>query len=251
MPASRPEPVWPSCVQALAVPTVPCALSAALFALWPRLDLAVAGLFYSPGTGFTLSVRPFWDWTLLATKGNSSVFAVAAVVGLSARLLRRNEDRMLWVRYWGLVVLIYLLGPGVFVNRILKSTFGRARPEQIELFGGDGPFTAEWTVSDYCHAACSFVSAIIAAATALAFGLGIGVMWLRQRPVAWLFRSLCTASLVLLLLTALHRPGSGRHFRSDLILPVLPVMALGSALTCVQTPRPTPPSHSDSQDDPR
>jgi lipid A 4'-phosphatase len=250
MPAASPEPGTPSCVLALAVLAVLGALSAALFALCPTLDLTVAGLFHSPGTGFALSGRPFWDGVLLANKGASLVFVVAAVVLLPAGLLRRNEDSLLWVRYWGLVVLIYLLGPGVLVNGILKRVFGRARPEQIKLFGGDGPFTAAWAVSDYCRAACSFVSAEIAAATALAVGLGIGVMWFRRRPVARLFRSLAVASLVLLLLTALQRLGSGRHFLSDLVFAALPVMALGIALACVLRPRPTPLSPPDSQDHP-
>lgn len=248
MPAASPEPGRTSCILALALLAVTAALCAALFVLYPTLDLTVAGLFHSPGTGFALSGRPFWDGVLHANKAASLVFLVAALVLLPVGLLRQNDDSLLWVRYWGLVVLIYLLGPGVLVNGILKRVFGRARPEQIELFGGDGSFTAAWVVSDYCRSACSFVSAEVAVATTLAVGLGLGAIWFHHRPVARLFRSLAVTSPILLLLTALQRLGSGRHFLSDLVFAALPVMALGIALACFLRPHPTPFSTLDSQD---
>ena len=247
MPVISPEPTPPNLVRALVLLAVLGALSATLFVLWPTFDLTVAALFYSPGTGFALSGRPFWEGVRIASGSASFVFVVLALVLLPAGLLRRNEDSHLWVRYWGLVLLTYLLGLGVMVNGILKRVFGRARPEQIKPFGGDGPFTAAWEISHYCRSACSFVSAEVAAAAALAVGLKIGAIWFRHRPVARLFRSLAVGACVLLFLIAVQRLGSGRHFLSDAVFAALMVMALGIGLACMLRQRPTPLSLSDSQ----
>ena len=209
------------------------AVLALVFRFWPGLDLAVSGSVYDPATGFLLASRGFWDGVIVANKAASLAYLVAALVLLPISLWLGRGEAQVTARYWGMVILLYLAGPGLLVNGLLKRTFGRARPVNIALFGGDGPFTAAGEVSDYCRAACSFVSAEVAAGTALTVGLALGTLWFAGRPVARLFGGLAVLSLGLLVLTAVERIGSGRHFLSDVVFAALPVTALGLGLACL------------------
>ena len=204
-----------------------------VFRSWPGLDLAVSGIFHDPGTGFLLADKAFWDGVLLANKVASGIFLVAAFVLFPVNLWQNWRQSQLHSRYWLTVILLYLTGPGLLVNGLLKRVFGRARPVQIVTFGGDGPFTQAWEVSDYCRSACSFVSAEVAAGTALSLGLALGAIWFAGRPAARIFRWLAYVSLGLLVLTAVQRIGSGRHFLSDVVFAALLVAALGVGLACL------------------
>lgn len=204
-----------------------------VFHFWPGLDLTVSGFFYDPAAGFLLASQGFWDSVIVANKVASFAYLVAALVLLPVSLSLGRGESQFTARYWGMVILPYLAGPGVLVNGLLKRSFGRARPVSLEIFGGDGPFTAAWEVSDYCRAACSFVSAEVAAGTALTVGLALGTLWFAGRPVARLFSGLAVLSLGLLVMTAVERIGSGRHFLSDIEFPALPVTALGLGLACL------------------
>lgn len=204
-----------------------------VFRFWPGLDLAVSGFFYDPAAGFLLASQGFWNSVIVANKVASFAYLVAALVLLPVSLWLGRGESQVTARYWGMVILLYLAGPGVLVNGLLKRSFGRARPVQIVLFGGDGPFTQAWEVSDYCQSACSFVSAEVAAGTALSVGLTLGALWFAGRPAARIFRWLSFMSVGLLVLTAVQRIGSGRHFLSDVVFAALPVTALGLGLACL------------------
>ena len=41
------------------------------------------------------------------------------------------------VRSWGYILLLYALGPGLLVDGLLKRFWGRARPADVQTFGGD------------------------------------------------------------------------------------------------------------------
>lgn len=209
---------------------------AVVFRFLPWIDLAVSGWFHDAATGFTFTDVPGWEAVLQLNKAASILFVCSALVMLAVGLSRRRADNRLWVRYWGFAILVYLLGPGLLVNGLLKRSFGRARPAQIEAFGGDGPFTAAWQFSDYCQSACSFVSAETSVAAALTVALAVGALWFASRPAGRWFRTLAWAAFGLLLLIALQRIGSGRHFLSDVIFATLPVTMIGMALACYLRP---------------
>lgn len=211
-------------------------LFALLFWTWPQLDLATASLFFEKSVGFVLAGSPFWNGVLLANKAASLGFICLALILFLVPRLRNLAGFAGSARYWGFVLLLYLAGPGLMVNGLIKRTFGRARPVEIELFGGEGPFSAAWEVSGYCPYACSFVSGEVSAATALLVGLGIGSMWFSGRPMARTFRALTLGALVMLLLTVVQRLGSGRHFLSDVIFAALLTLAVGAALACLLRP---------------
>lgn len=225
------------CGRPLALLAILMTASTMAFRVAPELDLTVAWLFYDPANGFWLAGQWLWDVVILANKATSFVFAATALVLLPVSVLRHRDGATNAAHYWGLVILLYLMGPGLLVNGLLKRVFGRARPVQITIFGGDGPFTAAWEVSDYCRSGCSFVSTEVSAATALMVGLSIGMLWFARRPIARLFRALSFVALALLLLTAVQRIGSGRHFLSDVVFAALPTAALGISLACLLWPR--------------
>lgn len=226
----------PGCGRALAAAVGLAAVFVLVFRLVPEIDLTVSGFFHNPATGFALADRGLWDAILLANKTAAIAFATTAVVLLVMHLIRRRTADGLALRYWLLVGLLYLLGPTLLVNGFMKRFFGRARPVQIEAFGGKGPFTAAWQVSGYCHAACSFVSAEVAAGTALTVGLAIGARWFKGRRTARLFGALSLCAGGLLVLTSVERIGSGRHFLSDVVFAVLTVTVLGIVLECLLKP---------------
>lgn len=164
-----------------------------LFLLIPALDLWAARLFFVPGEEF-----PLGRVALIAFIHNKGVPALL-IAGIAAALvvtlvnLARGSN-WLGLRRRGLVfvLLCAALGPGLLVNVVLKDHWGRARPAQIEAFGGNRAYTPPVIPSDECERNCSFVAgdpsagffylsfAMLAgsaagalAATALGLGLGI------------------------------------------------------------------------------
>ena len=60
------------------------------------------------------------------------------------------------------LVLAGILGPGALVNLGFKDQWQRARPYQVENFGGTQTFTRATVMTDQCDANCSFVSGHVA-----------------------------------------------------------------------------------------
>lgn len=103
-----------------------------------------------------------------------------------------------------------ILGPGVLVNGILKSYWGRPRPRQTDLFGGDLPFMPPWIWSDHCVRNCSFVSG---EASSSFFLLVIAFVV----PKAW--RVVSLALLVpYVVLISYNRVLFGGHYLSDILI---------------------------------
>ncbi|MGB0748638.1 MAG: phosphatase PAP2 family protein [Magnetospiraceae bacterium] len=131
---------------------------AAVLVLFPQIDLWVSGWFYIPGDGFALGRAHLLQFL---RKGLPPIlFGIVAyvmVLWLAGRLLR--------IHFWGINgrVTLYLagtlaVGPGLIVNTLFKDNWGRARPSQIEAFGGDSLFSRAVFWSDQCDKNCSFVS---------------------------------------------------------------------------------------------
>ena len=100
---------------------------------------------------------------------------------------------------------------GFLVNGILKSMWGRARPIQIEGFGGDADFTRAWQVSDNCLSNCSFVS-----------GEGSSAAWMVAAVVVMTPPAVRAWALPLALsyggALSINRIAFGGHFLSDILL---------------------------------
>src|SRR5271154_5111197 len=129
-----------------------------LFWLVPGVDLFVSGLFYDPQHGFTLAAWP----PLRALEGSIRwvTWTILIIAAIGAAWLRLT-GRPLWrLDRNALIFLVAALaiGPGILVNTVLKDHWGRARPYQVEAFGGELQFNPAPLPADQCQRNCSFVS---------------------------------------------------------------------------------------------
>ena len=205
------------------------ALTLAVFALWPGLDLAVAHLFYDGG-GFIghealdrfgrdfFRVTPFVVLTLYA--------------GLW--LAKRYGATLRWAPSGRAVIFLIAtisIGPGLIVNLGLKDHWHRPRPNQTQDFSGPNPFRPWWDDSGACRKNCSFVSGEAATgfwmvapasvlpepwqapAIAAAFAFGAGASLLRMAFGGHYLSDVLLGGLVTLIVIEIARlllwPGAG------------------------------------------
>lgn len=185
-----------------------------VLALFPSLDLALSALFYRPGVGFTWSADGFLEFVrravpdmVLASFVLCAGLWLAGLAGLTARW-RLATPPMAYL------LLTLAAGPGLIVETVLKPFWGRARPKDITMFGGDAVYTLPWQIADQCSKNCSFVSGHAAIAfwvTAYAFLLpqrwraagvaagilfGFGVGFVRIAQGAHFFSDIAAAGLI-------------------------------------------------------
>lgn len=191
------------------------AIAQAIFASVPSIDIRVSRLFYAEGRGFWIATIPFvitlreWlrmtPWVVAFIAG-----AVAVVQGL-----RRGRVGL------GSCLLICVslaLGPGLLVNGVLKSYWGRARPDAIEQFGGPAHFTPAFQIARECLRNCSFTSGEAASLSTAAMALSVAL---------WSARPGRVRIAAILAVCAVAAGGSflrvmmGRHFLSDVVFSVL------------------------------
>lgn len=175
----------------------------------PGLDLAFSGLFYAQDAGF------FWNRD--AFLGFVREAAPTIIIGTFVFCL------LLWIagimfgqwflgittRKMAFLLTTLLLGPGLLVETILKSYWGRARPNDTVFFGGEATFTPPMWIAQECGHNCSFVSGHAAIAFWMcAYGFLLPAPWRRRGVVA---------GLVCGLLVGLVRVIQGAHFLSDVV----------------------------------
>lgn len=180
------------------------------FLTFPGVDIAVSRLFYRPDAGFFLAGDPL----LKALRKSSTLVLALLLLGVIGRLVWRGlQGRSIGAaaRRTVFVVAALALGPGLVVNLLLKGLWGRARPIQIDAFGGEAVFTPVWVVSDACQSNCSFVSGEGSSAAWM-----VGVL-LVVTPARW--RSvLLPLGLVYAFALSMNRLAFGGHFLSDILL---------------------------------
>lgn len=181
-----------------------------LFLLVPAIDLAVSDAFHRPGSAFWLSGDP----VLRALRKSSSLvmggllIAVMSVITL-AGLATGHRAAATARRGWCLL-LGFALGPGLLINGVLKSLWGRPRPVHIQPFGGDVGYEPVWRISEACASNCSFVSGESSSAAWM-------VAVLVLVPARWRVAvgvPLVTYAVAL----SVNRIAFGGHFLSDVLL---------------------------------
>ena len=184
-----------------------CLAVALVLALAPSLDVAASSLFFD-GARFPLSGVP------LAEILRESVWSLAVALFLACAVTWALSfaDSAIARREWGWGALVFLLGPGLLVNGVLKEFWGRARPRDAAPFGGEAAFTPWWRPASECASNCSFVSGEASAAAAVA-----AVLWVWLSP--HLPRApLAAALLALAATTGLLRIAKGAHYLSDVLM---------------------------------
>ena len=138
-----------------------------LFGFYPDLDLRVARYFY----GFTDGTNNF-AWRIYpplmisrdAGLWISTLVIVPVLAALAWKLILPRRKLLISGRAILFLIATLALGPGLFVNVILKDHWGRSRPIDVAQFGGAERFVPWWDPRGDCPNNCSFVSGDVSGA---------------------------------------------------------------------------------------
>nr|WP_321455299.1 phosphatase PAP2 family protein [uncultured Cohaesibacter sp.] len=185
-------------------------LISATFLIVPELDLWVSGLFYDHKQGFWLKALYFPARLRKLGLFLPRMAILLLLAFIVARLFWPPLKRLASLSTVLFLFVSTLIGPGLIINGILKSFWGRARPIQTEQFGGDWPFSPIWVIKDHCQGNCSFVSG----EASMAFWL-LGLVLLL--PLGWrMGGGWLIATLGLFI--SMNRIAFGGHYLSDILL---------------------------------
>lgn len=134
-------------------------ISLPFFVVWEQMDVDVSNLFYDA------SVGGFWLRDLWLTEavhqlcqyGTRVVAAIVAFCGIY-HVVRRKKLLHIDAKAAAFIIVTLLIGPGLVTNTIFKDFWGRARPYQIQEFGGSATYSAPLVIANQCDTNCSFFS---------------------------------------------------------------------------------------------
>ncbi len=184
--------------------------SLAMF-LFPQIDLTVSGFFYQPHQGFLL--ERWYNRLHLNIFRNTLVYTTYILLSvmticLIAQMVLKKLVLPISPAVCLFILICFLAGPALVVADVLKNHWGRARPYQVQQFGGDKIFTPAWVISTQCEKNCSFTSG----ETSNVFCYLALLFIVRRKKLI--------ASIVLTLgaLISFERIAQGEHFFSDTLL---------------------------------
>lgn len=173
---------------------------------WTMLDLRAAGIFL--GSDAHNGVFRWW-WVELINLYIPAVFRVLVFVALAGWIWASlDASKKHWRLPLAFIVLAGALGPGLVVNGVFKDNWQRARPYQVQEFGGAQQFTRAAVLTDQCNNNCSFVSGHVACGFFLASLMLID----RKRRRAW-----AVAGGGAGLTIGFARMADGAHWLSDVL----------------------------------
>lgn len=186
------------------------ALAGAVFGVFPRLDLAVSGLFYDAKDKiFVVNAQPWVQHARTAARLLITAVAAPAFLAVIGKLIWPRRRMLIDGRGALLVIVTLALGPGVLTNLILKDHWGRSRPIDVVEFAGTDRFVPWWDPRGECPNNCSFVA-----------GEPSGAFWtlapaalapVELQPLAF------GAALIFGAAVGVLRIGGGGHFFSDVV----------------------------------
>jgi len=206
-----------------------CILCSAVFYLYPEIDLKFSMIFYDPEDGFYLSHS---NWLHLLEKMPKmlaiGVLFLMALLALLTFFYTRSLEYKHYVAHL-YIAIVFILGTIIVVDQGLKEYSGRARPYQVEEFGGYKQFTGAYHKAAECAGNCSFVSAHAAAAFAFV-GFAFVVRNRHKRALIEI------SALVWGLVAGFARIVDGKHFLSDIILCGMYIYILAVVLAIIMKP---------------
>jgi lipid A 4'-phosphatase len=181
-----------------------------LFAIDPGLDIYLSKVVFYRGDHAIDGMGA----VILSTVREYHIKLFAAIIGICTgalvlRLVFPKMPMLVPARATWLILLTFLIGPGLLANAVLKDHWARPRPAQIIEFGGKQTFKPWWDPRGSCRKNCSFVAGEPSAGFAL---LAIAVL----APLAWRLPAIAFALGFGLFVGAL-RIAAGGHFVSDVI----------------------------------
>jgi lipid A 4'-phosphatase len=208
----------------LAITLIVAVIVGVLFAVYPRLDIAIAALFFEhQPPHFDINVQVWVQNSRNAARVLIGLLVVPAAVAFLGKVIMPNRRMLIPGRAAMFLGLTLVLGPGLIANVLLKDHWGRTRPIDLTEFGGTGRFTPWWDPRGDCPDNCSFVAGepsgafwtlapaalappqwrVLAYGAALAFGAAIGV--LRVAAGAHFFTDVVFAFVIMFLVVwAVH-----------------------------------------------
>lgn len=207
-------------------------ISSLLLVAFSAVDIRISSLFFD--NGFYLADR---GWTRLLHKGVGCFIVLSMVSVIGIYVFNRYSKRNLCAvdgRKVLYLFLVLILGAGLVVNVVLKDNFGRARPRNIEEFGGSRQFTPAFVVTSGCDSNCSFSSGDAAGAF---FSMALALALSRKRAIA-------IAAVGFGVLVSFSRIASGAHFFSDAVVSFFVMLIVADVLYYYMfLPTPEPMEH--------
>jgi lipid A 4'-phosphatase len=174
--------------------------------LWTELDLRTAAIFAGPQA--SLQAVSWW-WVEWVNGWVPAVFRACLAVALVGWLVAHAQARwQVWRLPLAFIVVAGILGPGMVVNWGFKENWQRARPYQVDNFGGTQKFSRATVMSDQCNNNCSFVSGHVSCGV---FLISLGLVH-RRRQRRW-----AAVGVVAGLLIGFARIADVAHWLSDVL----------------------------------
>ena len=185
-----------------------------LFATFPKIDILISDFFFlnqqfiSEKYTAIKSLRTYLKYLMI-------IFPIICLILLFCDLINRKQKvRGLLKKRTRLALLGFIVGPiigcGVIANLYFKENWGRARPVNIQEFGGTKIFSYPFVKSDQCVRNCSWISG----ETSAAFSFFVGTIILRNHYFIFF-------NFILGFLVFFCRLSMGGHFFSDNIFAAL------------------------------
>jgi lipid A 4'-phosphatase len=193
-------------------------LVALLPTVWTQLDLQAAALFVGPQARLQ---AVHWWWVEWINAWVPAAFRVCLVIALLLWFASHARARwQAWRLPLAFVVAAGILGPGMVVNWVFKENWQRARPYQVENFGGAQKFSRAAVMTDQCNNNCSFVSGHVSCGV---FLISLALVH-RRRQRRW-----AAAGVAAGLVIGFARMADSAHWFSD-VLWAFPITLLTSWL---------------------
>ncbi len=163
----------------------------------PQLDLDLAGAFFNPARHlFNVNAQLWVQHSREAARLIIALLVLPAFLAILGKVIWPRRRMLIEGRAAIFLIATLALGPGLLTNVILKDHWGRARPINVQQFGGAEHFSPWWDPRGDCPDNCSFVAGepagafwtlapaalappelrAIAYGAALAFGAGIAAL---------------------------------------------------------------------------
>lgn len=163
----------------------------------PQLDLDIARISFNPDRQlFGINAQLWVQHARDAARLIITLLVLPAFLAIAGKLIWPHRRMLIEGRAALFLIVTLALGPGIITNLILKDHWGRARPIDVQQFGGVYHFTPWWDPRGDCPNNCSFIAGepagafwtmapaalappqwrLLAYGAALAFGSAVGVL---------------------------------------------------------------------------
>jgi len=184
--------------------------------LFSQIDIAVSSLFYSKESGFFFRDNSILLGFKYTAFNGGRLLAVLFLFAAIISLFIKKEVFGFSSKKWFFLLCCLVVGPALMANVVFKEHWGRARPRDTTLFGGEYKFSPATYITNQCDHNCSFVSGDASFGfflTSFAYVVG------RRRKKLVFWTGLGIGSLF-----AFARILLGAHFVSDIIFAFVLIM---------------------------